>query len=304
MGRIPPIDFGGIERAVYEMMKYWALAGHEITLIGPTDSLVDKINVELVGWYETLMPRLKEQRSLRKQLFHLHHFKAIDYLEKNDFDIISTHTDYVPFFEEMVKRVGPKRIVHTLHNPPYREDFVQFLRDHPELSAVALCENHRKIYGGLPNITTIFSGVDVPEKYSYRTLTKTDEDVSLPILKLLKEKNQDYIIMVGAVTRVKGQNTAIKIAQELGMPIVFAGESRIVFPEDAEYCANVTSCYGKKGVYYVGLVNSEERDELTRLASLFIHAAGAELTPLELKTIQESFGRSYIEAMATGCPVI
>ena len=99
------------------------------------------------------------------------------------------------------------------------------------------------------------------------------------------------LAFLGRMELEKGPDLAVRIAQELNLPLTLAGQIPIV---DRELFDKQIQPHLNDQIRYIGLVNHEQRNKL------FGNAAVA-LVP---SRVPEGFGMVSIEAMACGTPVV
>ncbi|WP_447007461.1 glycosyltransferase [Saccharothrix isguenensis] len=129
---------------------------------------------------------------------------------------------------------------------------------------------------------------------------------------LWKGPLHDHVVVLERVTRCKGQHIAVRVARELGWPLVLAGPvGRFHARDDLEralatdpavranldvryWCDEVEPHVDGRRVSWVGTVRGRERDRLLAITT-------AALFPI---TWSEPGGTAVVEALALGCPVV
>jgi glycosyltransferase involved in cell wall biosynthesis len=166
---------------------------------------------------------------------------------------------------------------------------------------VSISDYQKRQYHGLDNLETVHHGINVDDYPFGNTPDK-----------------QDYLFMIGRITRDKGQDKAIKIAKETGSKLIIAGcvqdkrEDREFFktlkhsidlfadiaevPADGAYYDSIMKPLldSDKQIIYIGEANSAQKKQWYR------HAR-ATLFPIQWG---EPFGLVLLESMACGTPVL
>jgi glycosyltransferase involved in cell wall biosynthesis len=122
----------------------------------------------------------------------------------------------------------------------------------------------------------------------------------------------EHLLVLGRITRSKGQHIAVRVARELGWPLVLAGpvgpfhdlpslerglatDPGLANNPDVRYwCDEVAPHVDGRRVRWAGTVHGAEREHL-------LSTARAGLFPI---TWDEPGGTAVIESLALGCPVV
>ena len=123
----------------------------------------------------------------------------------------------------------------------------------------------------------------------------------------------DHVVVLGRITHAKGQHIAVRVARELGWPLVLAGpvgpfrdaedlrtglaarpELRSTNPDVRYFCEQISDHVDGRHVRWAGTLHGED---LTHL----IATARAALTPI---TWDEPGGTAVVESLALGTPVV
>lgn len=262
---IPPNQYGGIERVVYELSEELVRRGHEVTLFATKDS---KTSAKLVSVVSDPMSGKIPWSNPAYTLFNI----TNAYKMAKDFDIIHSHTDFWAF---PLAFLSLTPTVHTLHNrlPDDKEssDYQFYLR-YPDQKLISISNNQRQ---NLPGnfIATVYNGVDV-NNFSF------------------SEKKGNYLYWTGRINYSKGAKDAILVAKKLGLPLIFAGahkEDNMKF-----YKEELQPLLNDPLITEVGSLTAEKQ-------RYYYQNALCTLVPIHW---EEPFGLVMAESMASGTPVV
>ena len=261
---VPPKYYGGTERVVSYLTEELLRYGHEVTLFASGDSVT---KAQLVA---PCRRSLRLDRHCQDQLAH--HILLLErvFREKEDFDIIHFHIDYLHF--PLSRR---HRIPHltTLHGRRDIPDLIPLYQEFREMPVVSVSYAQREPLPWLNWQATVYHGL--PEDlYTFR------------------EEPGRYLAFLGRISPEKRADRAIEIARRTGTEIKLAAKVDAV---DREYFEDVVRpLLQDSGAEYLGEIGEGEKDE-------FLGNAYALLFPIDWP---EPFGLAMIEAMACGTPII
>tara|TARA_Y100000294_G_scaffold156598_1_gene157597 strand:- start:894 stop:2078 length:1185 start_codon:yes stop_codon:yes gene_type:complete len=305
---IPPFNgYGGTQRGVYDFLTHMNEKGHRLHLFGPEDSEVSDLkNVVLHSFVKKSLwiPENKLSAEVKREHSQEHYKRSLEVLDEvnkqEGIDIINIRKDNLGFIQDIVDTFGPERVVYSLHNvkDQARIDIIKNL----EILCIAHCRNHREQHGNLQNIKTITYGINVSlYPFLENNLTESNDILTLDILKRLKEGGENYLLSLGGIGSHKGQRTCIELAKETKIPLIIAGtpQDRTQNKNQRYFDEEIKHHIDGKNIIYFGNANEEEKKDLLKFSKGFLFPSG-----YEDKAWNEPFGRTTVEALACGTPVI
>jgi len=298
---IPPFDgYGGTQRGIHDLIEVLRRRGHHVTLCGPGDSLTE------VDERITPLPRSLWSADSpypvaeRERLAEVHVREVVKEVLARDFDLINVRYDHHGLLRALLAEARAP-IVYSLHNVanqktiPIVEDLAG------RLVINAHCDSHRAQYPAAEQIRVVFYGMDVKAyPFSGEPLAGARELPTLPLLRRLKAERRDYVVSIGRIAREKGQASAIAAARGAGVPVIVVGEPFGRDPAGAEYFRDqILPQIDNREVFYFGSANEVEKRELLKFARALLFTTG-----MEQPDWKEPFGRVFMEALATGTPVV
>ena len=293
---VPPPGYGGIENVLAALVPELRRRGVRVLLatVGSSTLPVDeRITVFPDGRFADL--QRPYNRVMGVAAAHLH--RVVRELRRRD-DVVLVHDHQEAFGPTVLAALGRDcpPVLHTLHWD---------LRKHPEL------------YGGVDGGGSLFvNGVSFAQLTTappaLRALSVGHVHLSTPLAvdadRRPAVRKGEHLVVMGRVTRFKGQAVAAQLAHRTGAELVLAGPVGPHHrPEDLAgpgadednpdvryWREEVEPLVDGRRVRWVGTVAGEERDEL-------VATARASLVPIDW---EEPGGTAVVESLALGTPVV
>lgn len=263
---VPPEKYGGTELVVSNITEELVRRGHQVTLFAPKGSKTKAVLQETLDGPLRKMG-LDDRHSNAVRTIAIGNVAAL--LKEGDFDIIHNHVGWRLLALE--KMIGIP-MVTTLHNPfDSYQKFVygKFL----EANYVSISLSQREKAPALNFVANVYNGIDI---HGFQ----------------FSEKKGEYFAFLGRISPEKGPKEAIVAAKKAGVKLKMAAK---VDAADQEYFTKeIKPLIDGKQIEYIGEVNAKEKNT-------FLAGATALLAPIQW---DEPFGLFFVEAMATGTPVI
>ena len=205
---VPPKLYGGTERVVSWLTEELVRLGHDVTLFASGDSLTTA----------RLVPACKKALRLDSNCVDqlAHHVVMLDqvFSEKENFDLIHFHVDYLHFPLSRRQQIPH---VTTLHGRLDLPDLVPLYRHFRDMPVISISDAQRKPLPWANWQGTVHHGLP-RESFS------------------LGGGKGGYLAFLGRTSPEKGLDQAIEIAKRAGMPLKIAAKIDRV---DVEYFENV-----------------------------------------------------------------
>ncbi len=267
---VPPKKYGGTELVVAHIADGLVERGHDVTLFASGDSTTKATLVPLTPQSIRVLTQGKGQEKLREAWKVVALARLQEALAGNHFDIIHQHMGWrlTPF----ESRLGAP-VVATLHGI-LSPEYLQFVfGEYAKNKYISITDAQRRGLPSLQYVATVYNGIDIGQ-FTY---------VAAP---------GDYLAFLGRMSPEKGPKEAILTAKELGLPLKMAAKVDAV---DRQYFeTEIEPLIDGEHIQFVGEVGPEERN-------LLLGNARALLAPIQW---EEPFGLYFVEAMATGTPVL
>ncbi|HET8786808.1 MAG TPA: glycosyltransferase family 4 protein [Candidatus Limnocylindrales bacterium] len=262
---LPPPTYAGTERIVSSLALGLHARGHEVTAFASGDS---DLPCEVVP----VVPRALWSEGVTGDVtMYLQMAVARAWEEAHRFDVIHAHVDTQSF---LFARHGSVPVVTTLHGRLDTGGTVDLIDALPTIPLVAISDSQRRWNPRANWVATIHHGLDFS---STPSVTRPD----------------DYLLLVGRVTREKGVEEAIELARRTRRRLLIA--AKVHQPAEQALFERVVQPAIDAGIVdWHGEVDTATRDQLMARA----------FATVMLGAWPEPFGLVAIESMATGTPVI
>jgi glycosyltransferase involved in cell wall biosynthesis len=264
--QVPPPRYGGTERVVHALTEELVARGHDVTLFAAGGS-VTSAHLR-AGSLGPLWDREDADIDIT-QLLQIEDVVR----QSSNFDVVHSHINGLPW---LVSERLNAPLVTTLHGRLDLAHERKLLATYAGQSIISISDAQRRPVSDLDLnwISTIHHGLNLERIYR------------------LGEGEGGYLAFVGRISPEKGPVTAIRVAIRAGYPLKIAAR---VDPSDEVYFRQAVEPYLKHPlIEWLGEINDQAKIEL-------LAGARALLMPIDW---DEPFGLSFIEALASGTPVV
>jgi len=257
--RTPPRHYGPWEWVVSMLTEGLTRRGIDVTLYATADSLTS-------ARLRSVVPRpCSEDEELDPKVWECLHISSV-FEEAAEFDLIHNNFDFLPLSYSGLVDTPMVTTIHGFSSPRILPVYRKY---NGRAHYVAISSSDRS--PELDYAATIHHGIPV-KNYPFRQIP------------------EDYLLFFGRIHHEKGAYESIRLAKQVGLPLVIAG-----IIQDQNYFDRYVAPYlDGENVRYVGPVMAEAKAEILGKARALLH----------LINFDEPFGLSVAESMACGTPVI
>jgi len=266
---VPPLKYGGTELVIYNLTEQLVKMGHEVVLLATGDSKTSA-NLEITFPEAIRLNGNAQNINLRNTIKFIGIGRILDYLNKNNFDIVHNHIGWrMLFFEKLFNFP----MVTTLHGP-LDIDYQQMVYDeYKNSNYISISLNQRKPMPHINFVANVYNGIEI-EKFQQNY------------------NPQNYFAFLGRMSPEKGPLQAIEIAKKAGVKLIMAAKVDTV--DQKFFDEEISHLIDGEQIQFIGEVNHGEKVD-------FLKNAKALIAPIQW---EEPFGLFFTEAMICGTPVI
>ncbi len=228
---VPPRDYGGTERCVYNLTEALVKLGHDVTLFATGDS---RTSAQLVP----MRPEpIAFDPNVDATALHLAELAEV-YRRAGEFDVIHSHLDYLTLpFTQSTKTPTVLTLHGRLDLPEWRHIFSTYR----QANYISISESQRSFLPDLNWVGTVHHAIDV-NRFPFHS------------------NPGEYLAFVGRMSPEKRPDRAIKIARKAGIPLKIA--AKIDATERPYFESVIKPMLDHPLIEYVGVLNEEEKSEL------------------------------------------
>lgn len=269
---VPPKLYGGIEWIVYFLAKELPKYHHDVHLL-TTGNSPPLGNYKIVPIFKQSIRRVspfKNDLKTREVAKFIAVFNAFEYISKEGFDIVHNHASWrFLLFQKFFKN----KFLTTLHGPLNYQYQNLVFEEYKDSFYISISNNQRKDLPNLNFIKTIYNAIDT-DQFKF------------------KEKNSDnYLLFFARFSPEKGPDDAIIVAKKTKKKLIIRAK---VDQIDQEYFQRLINEINHP------LIDFHKEIDVNKRVSYYQNAKVL-LAPIKW---EEPFGLMFIEAMASGTPVI
>lgn len=267
--RLPPKTYGGIEYAVTLLTEELVRRGHDVTLYASGDSIT---SCRLRSVCARNVLDLMSEGAAANYQSYVGAMMAEALRDAGEFDLIHNHLacEWIPF-----GTATRTPMLFTCHTALSADD-EWIMRRYPQVPIQGISHSQVRAVQAerAEPIPVIYNSCDF-DAYECRRAPG------------------EYLAFLGRMSFNKNPLGAIRLAREVGMPIVLAGNPQDG-PEELYFAEHIKPLIDGNRVRHIGAVDARQKSD-------FLSRAAALIFPIQWA---EPFGIVMVEAMACGVPVV
>jgi len=252
--------------------------GHKVTLFAPkgseTKAKSPKNNLDPLSKDKEYQKTLKEDVTMSNVKLQRTIYNEIAFAkfaeEFNNFDIL--HSVFIAELIPITALCVKTKALFTFHDPlnNYKKQSINHFQKN-NINYNYISNSQMKI-SGEKNGNIVYNGIDCDKKN-------------------FSEKEKGYLFFAGRMRKIKGPDTAARLAKKLNLPLLMAGETYL---DEKKYIEEEVLPNLTEKIKFIGMASREKMKKLYKNAKITLMPINA----------PEPFGLVMIESMACGTPVV
>ena len=274
---VPPFLYGGTEWIVYHLAHLLHTHNISVDLYAAGNSPTEPVFTLIPTVPQNLRENTdtREDLKLRESYKWLSLTETVQLIDKQSYDVIHNHAGWrflidAPFLKSKTPILTTH---HMALNLPYQN---AVFKQYAQFPHVSISNNQRKDLPELNYVATVYNGLALQD---------------YPYIGETKEIKEQSLLFLARMSHEKGGIDAAKAALSQQMKLIVAAK---VDEVDKEYFDSFKTLLDGRYIDFIGEVGPPAKQAMLRKAKALI-------APIQW---EEPFGLMFIEAMASGTPVI
>src|SRR5690348_8310057 len=207
---VPPINYGGTETVLANLIEEQVAQGHDVTLFAPADA---QTSARLISFFPRSLINSGVPWQAHLKAFY-HFYKAVGFIQAHDFDIVHTHLSSAAdmYLFPLMSHLSKPHIM-TLHS--------RFPFDR----VGTWCGDADELYmEWARTVPVVAISEKACEEVAYPLNFIGVVHHGLPLSKFIPtRKPENFFVWLGRIVPEKGTHLAVQAAKLAGVPLVLAG---------------------------------------------------------------------------------